>query len=444
MRRRQVLRYLTGTATVALAGCQSASDQKQTDTPSPTATDRRSDTATETPAKREIPTTGPPADGAEAFDEQVPALMREWDIPGASVAVADQGRLSFVRGYGVADRDTGTVVTPGALFRVGSLSKPVTAVATLELAEQGLLSLDDRAFEILSQLVPADGPADDRVMEITVRQLLRHTGGWSVTSLGYDPMFRPVEVAEAMGTEPPASPETVVRYMMDKQLGFDPGNGWEYSNFGYCVLGRVIAEVTGRSYESAVQQRVLGPVGATRMQIGATRRANLLDDEVYYHGTQRVESPYPEVGEVPRPYGATTLRMVDAPGGWVGSTVDLARFVQTLDGRGDMPAVLSSDTIATMTERPDISQWQGTDQFYASGWFVSVGRGAPSLWHNGSLPGSFGFVFHDSDQNRTLAALFNARPQQFQQFNRSAQQTLLRAMQATQNWPDRNLFDEYR
>lgn len=439
--RRKVLAAL-GASVAGLAGC-SASSSATTTTPKTTTPETTTLTPT-TPA--EIPTTGPPLAGVEAFEDAVPLFLRQWNIPGASVAVAKDGRLVFTRGYGLADKQCETPVQPASLFRIGSISKPVTAVATLDLVERGQLALDDSVFEILDQFLPDDGPTDHRLTETTVRQHLRQTAGWDNAEIGFDPMFAPIRVAETEGVEPPASADTTVRFLTDQQLGYDPGTGYKYANIGYCVLGRIIEAVTDTDYESHVCENIFSPLGISRMEIGATRLGGRLEDEVRYYGHETVESPFPREGQVPRPYGAAHLSANDADGGWVGSAIDLLRFVRGVDRRPGTRDVLTAETLDQMTARPNVPKWDGAQQFYGMGWVVIPnGETAPSLWHDGSLPGSYGFLSHSGSDDLTIAALFNSRSpdRQFQTFIVEAQQMLLEALRNVSTWPDRDLFDQF-
>jgi len=416
-----------------------------TPTDTPTATPTQTPTDTPTPTPSGLPATGPDPAGVEAFDDAVPELVTTNGFPGATVAVMERDRLVFARGYGYAGPATDTPVAPGALFRVGSLSKPVTALAVLTLAERGALSLEDRATEILSDLVPDSGLGDERLADVTVRHLVRQTAGFANRSIGFDPIFEPRRVAQSRGEDSPASAEATVTFAFDQSLAFDPGTEFRYANVNYTILGRIVEAVTGTDYEQFVTDNVLSPVGATRMHIGATRESNLHEDEVRYLSRQPVQSPFPDGGEVPRPYGAAVLsKAADAPGGWVGSAVDLLRVVRGVDGLATTPDILSAETRATMTARPDIAQWDGATQYYGMGWFVVPGDD-PSLWHNGSLPGSYGFLYHDGENDRTLAALFNGRwpDAQFRRGNARAQRTLLDAFTSVSAWPDRDLFDQF-
>jgi N-acyl-D-amino-acid deacylase len=447
--RRSVLVSL-GTAIAGFAGCSdattSSTNSGPSDTTAPTettaVTPTRSETETTTPTET-ISKTGQPGD-VEAFDEVLPPFLEEWGIPGATVAVMEREQLVFTRGYGTVGPDSDEPVRPAAPFRIGSLSKPITAVATMDLVEKGKLSLDDRAFEIRSDLLPAEGPADPRVEEITVRQLLAHTAGWDRGTIGFDPVFAPIKVAKAQGTTPPASAETTVEFALNRDLGYDPGTDFQYANFGYCVLGRVIEGVTGEDYESHVRETILEPLGAGDVAIGATRKTNLRAEEVRYLSHTTVESPFPGEGEVPRPYGAGVLgEALDADGGWVGSAPDLLRFVRGIDGLGGVQDVLNAETREQMFARPDVSHWDGADQYYGLGWFVDRSGDGAMLWHNGSLPGSYAFLAHDRTTSRTLLALFNGRSpdQLFDQFNVAAQRTLLRATRNVDTWPTRDRFE---
>ena len=92
-------------------------------------------------------------------------------------------------------------------------------------------------------------------------------GGWD-RDKSFDPMFIPIKIAKTFGTEPPANQEQIIRYMLTQPLDFDPGEREAYSNFGYCVLGRVIEKVSGKPYGKYVQEEVLAPLGIHDMRLG--------------------------------------------------------------------------------------------------------------------------------------------------------------------------------
>ena len=200
-----------------------------------------------------------------------------------------RGKTVFARGYGYADVASGDPVRPESLFRIASISKPVTAVAILQLVEAGKLKLEDKWLNILdySKEIEALGEVFDvRLRDITIGQLLEHRGGWD-RGKSFDAMFQSVRFAKQQGVEPPAAAATVIEAMLSVRLDFDPGERYAYSNLGYCILGRVIEKLSGKGYEEYVRQNVLAPLGATTMRLGATRLAQRAEGEVrYYHPGQ--------------------------------------------------------------------------------------------------------------------------------------------------------------
>src|SRR5215203_4647915 len=237
-------------------------------------------------AQQEIPITGTAVPGMAWYDKVIPDLMRKYKIPGGAIAVVRDGKLIYARGFGYADVENKSPVQPDALFRIASVSKPVTSAAIMKLVEDGKLKLDDRVAPFIAHLTPAPGTTvDPRWEQITIRHLLNHTGGWDrgKPNGGFDPIDRPLIAAAAVGAPAPASSETLIRYMKGMPLDFNPGENHAYSNFGYIILGRVIERVSGMPYAEFVRTRVLQPVGATRTQQGRSRMSGALPDEVKYY-----------------------------------------------------------------------------------------------------------------------------------------------------------------
>jgi len=231
-----------------------------------------------------IPETGKSYKALEPFDRMMHTFIRENEIPGGALAVAKDGRLLYARGFGWADRENKKPVQPHSLFRIASISKPITAVAVLRLVEEGKLKLDDRAFALLPHKphLSKGGKVDARLEQITIRHLLQHRGGWD-RAKSMDAMFQPVRIAHALGKQPPADADDIIRFMRSWPLDFAPGARYAYSNFGYNVLGRIIEEKTGKSYEEYVRSNVLKPLDITAMRIGKTLPAGRAKDEVRYY-----------------------------------------------------------------------------------------------------------------------------------------------------------------
>ncbi len=378
--------------------------------------------------------------GMASYDRLLPELMARWGIEGGAVAVVKDGRLVYARSYGWSDPDAGEAVAPTDLFRVASVSKPVTAAAVLRLVEAGLLDLDQPAFALLSDLEPPAGAAvDPRLAGVTVRQLLLHAGGWDRDAT-FDPMFRAVEAAEALGAPVPASAETVIRYMMGQPLQFTPGARYAYSNLGYAILGRVIERVSGRAYDDFVRDEVLAPLGVARMEIGSSRLAGRLPDEVRYHDGAVAASVFPGEGQVPFPYGGFHLEAMDAHGAWVASTVDLLRFLTGVDGRPSPPDLLDPTTVAAMSARPPQPLWAGSAVYYGLGWLVRPAGSDANWWHDGSLPGTTALLVRNHE-GVSWAALFNRRASGGgTSFAAELDATLWDARAGVTAWPDHDLF----
>ena len=136
--------------------------------------------------------------------------------------------------------------------------RPITCAAVLRLIEQGKLKLDETVLPRL-KLQPLGGElGDSRWNKLTVRHLLNHTGGWRKSESG-DPLFQSLQICASAGIRGPADAKTTVRWMLGRSLDFTPGTDYSYSNFGYCLLGRLIEAITGQSYGDAVQKLVLAP-----------------------------------------------------------------------------------------------------------------------------------------------------------------------------------------
>lgn len=406
--------------------------------------------AVSAPAAEAVPITGAGHPDLASFDELMVSFLREHEIPGAALAVARGGKLVYARGFGYADRERREPVQPEALFRIASLSKPITAAAIFTLIEQGKLRLDDRALPLLGvtpHLAPG-ASVDPRLETITIRQLLQHTAGFD-RDKSFDPMFRSLSIAEALGVPCPAEPLHIIRYMAGRPLDFNPGERGAYSNFGYCVLGRVIEKVSGQPYADYVRARVLAPLGITDMRIGRTLPEGRAPGEVRYYPSETKPRPacVGQIGEpAPMPYGVWYLEAMDAHGGWIASAPGLVRFASHLQPPGN-PALLSVRTAAEMfrqrvftTTAPASGPTSRPAVEYACGWNVRrVGRRF-NAWHTGLLSGTSSILVRRQD-GLTWAVLFNGDADAAGQRPASVIDPLVhRAADAVKRWPEIDLF----
>ena len=178
----------------------------------------------------------------------------------------------------------------------------------------------------------------------------------------------------------------LITWVLDNRpLDNAPGTDWAYSNFGYCVLGRIIEQVSGQDYDDYVRDAVLDPCGITAMQIAGNTLAERADGEVTYD----TGNTPPNLG---LPYEIPVSRM-DAHGGWIGTATDLLRFAVRVDNFGSVPDILDGNTISTMTT-PSAANPVDADPGYAMGWWVND---IDNWWHDGILAGTTSFLVRSSD-----------------------------------------------
>lgn len=314
----------------------------------------------------------------EAIQKMAEAFLKQFGVHGMAVAYGKAGKIAFEQGYGFADAQGKEAVKPEHLFRIASVSKPVTSAAVMMSVEQGLLKLESKVFGPQGLLGEAYGNAlPERLTAITVDHLLTHTGGWSKET-GEDPMFMHPGMKHA---------ELIAWALANQKQTDAPGTKYAYSNFGYCVLGRVLEKVTKLPYEAFVKQQVLARCGITGMKIAGNTLKERQPHEVMYHDAN------PDL-----PYGMNVARM-DAHGGWLATAADLVRFASRLRKTGPQNGLLSEKTIQTMTTDGAVNAG------YARGWAVNK---VPNWWHSGSLPGTSSILVHTAG-GLCWAALVNGR-----------------------------------
>lgn len=242
---------------------------------------------------------------------KVRQYMQSRNTPGLSLAIGLDDRLVYAAGFGVADKESGVPVGPKHRFRVASVSKPITVVAVKRLIQESDLTLGSKVFGPGSVLggqftTPKN---NQKIEDITVDHLLKHEAGFvnkNKDGQSSDPMFAYSGGGGHAG---------LIQWTLENYpLGFDPGTDDSYSNFGYCVLGRVIEAKTGKSYEAYVRDEILKPAGAPGMVIGGNKEADRKRYEVKYYGGGAYSSVKPE--------------RFDSHGGWIATPIDLLRFLR--------------------------------------------------------------------------------------------------------------------
>lgn len=371
-----------------------------------------------------------------AFDTAMINLLNDYDVPGGQLAITYEGRLVYNRGFGLAEVPNQDSVTPQHVFRIASVSKTITGVACVKLHEEGMLDLDAKVFGPSGILNDAQyqNMLDPRDTLITVRMLLHHSGGWN-SSIAGDPMFNAYNIATVMGVPSPPSEEVTIQYILaHKMLNFTPGTQYAYSNFGYCVLGRVIEKVSGMSYVDYVQSKIFNPLNIHDTQLGFNLEENKLTHEVSYYdypGAGTANSIYDNSTQVSWPYGGFNLEFMDAHGGWVSSAESLVKFVCGIDQFSSRPDILDNASLDTLT------QPSPNNPNYALG--IQVNQNG-NWWHNGSLPGTTSEIVRNGNGKLNWAILLNTRDQAGN-INTATDLLVWNVLPSISSWPSHDLFD---
>ena len=367
-----------------------------------------------------------------SFERTINSFMRRWEIAGASVAIAKDGKLIYARGFGLADKEHNVPVEPYSKFRIASVSKLVTAVAIMKLQEEGRLAVSDKVFGpdgLLNDPYFSD-PKDKRVYGITVAHLLSHEGGW--TTRWGDQMFMPLVVSDAMGVKPPVDTKTIVRFALNKNLHFTPGSGRSYSNLGYAILGLVIEKITGMSYGDYCKKEILAPLGIYDMTLAKNLSSGKAPFEVTYYepgDAERKPSIYAFDEMVPASYGGNDIEALGAAGDWLSTAPDLMKLLLAVDGFNTRKDFLSPESISFMTD---------TDNGYAPvGWKTTIGDG--TWWRTGTFPGTSCMMKRQAD-GLAWVVLLNSSAWNGPEISTDINYMMARALYQVKSWPETDLF----
>lgn len=266
------------------------------------------------------------------------------------VLIAQGGSVLLAEGYGLADRERGVRWTPATVATIGSITKQFTGAAVLTLAEQGRLAVTDPITEYFD-----DVPDDKR--GITLHHLLTHASG--------------IVDLDGAGDWDPIGREEFVRRALAQELAFDPGTDYQYSNAGYSLLGAIIEQLTGLSYERFLRRRLLEPAGLYETGYVLPRWGEGRLAQGYRDGERWgtvLERPLGEDG----PYW-----VLRANGGLHTTAYDMLRWGQALlEGRALPKPALETYWTPYQDEG-------GGDSFYGYGWVVLDRDGTRVITHNG-------------------------------------------------------------
>lgn len=331
----------------------------------------------------------------DEFESKISNFMSNFDVPGLQVAITENEKLVYLKSFGFSDLEAETPITDNSLFRIASISKPITAITIMKLSADNQLSYGNKVFGDSGLLSNDFGtpPYSDEILDIDINSALGHRSGW--TNDPYDVMF----------DDPSLSFEDLFTEMIDnRQLQSPPI--YYYSNFGYCVLGRIVEKVTDMTYEAYVIDNILEPMGITNMKIGRNTIEERYPDEVTY---------YPSSTNGFDPYSMNVERM-DAHGGWVASAKDLAKFITHIDRNNSVQDILPSNKL---------------DRLYF---------GYQNWIHTGSLPGTSSVMERYNDAyNYTV--VMNKRSSNYDAILNRIQELIRAELSSRTTWPNENLFD---
>lgn len=297
--------------------------------------------------------------GRKEFDRLIYSFMTKYDLPGVSFAISstEESRILYKQGVGFADLEQMTRVKPSHLFRLGSMSKQMTAISIMKLVDDGLLGLDDQVFGENGILGLEYGPVTERAETVTVRHLLSHTSGWTSSP---DPMFTSSFRGQTLS-------QLITHVLGTNQNA--PG-GFSYYNMGYGMLGRIIEKVTGKDFETYMKE-VLAEAGITDIHVGGDRSQRRSNEVVYY--SQNNYNGY-----------LNDMEVIAAAGGVIASTEELLKLLPYIDGRSNVPDILSKEVRDEMFR----SHIVYGNAFYALGWRGGHRLFPGSHFHGGNLAGT--------------------------------------------------------
>jgi CubicO group peptidase (beta-lactamase class C family) len=322
---------------------------------------------------------------------RVARILNQWPTVGLAVGVIRDGRLAFFEGHGLADIASNTPVTEDTIFRIASVTKTFTAIAVMQLVEQGLVDLDAPANDHLRayKLIPAKAA----FRPATVRHLLTHTAGIREL-LHLSGLLRMRDLGETVKAGKPV-PSLAAFYRGGLRVDAQPGSRFMYTNHGFNTLGQIVEDVSGQSLDHYLREHVFEPLGMTDTDLDRSRldRSRLATGyELRSHGPEAVGD----------------YEVISKGGGSANSTPkDMARYLAALLGGGanEHGSVLEPASLATMFE----PHYQPDPRLPGMGLAFSRANlgGHRAVEHDGILPGFDSQIYIAPDDGVAVMAFAN-------------------------------------
>lgn len=299
------------------------------------------------------------------------SAMEQFAVPGASLAVAKDGKLVYARGFGVANLQTGEAVTPKTLFNLASTTKTVSTLGILTLVDAGKLDLDAPLYDVIGRPRLPNNP-DPRMYQVTIRQLLHHSAGWNDDG-GYRMASQQLRRMAPNQQLPFAEAITV---LLATPLDYTPGTDAKYANGDWNIIKYVVECASGQRY-GEYMRGVLASIGINDMQ--DEHRQYLPGEAARYEGRPPRQL---------RP-GTRAVPLQPGFGNWLASSVDMVMFMTALDG-SRCPSPISDKSYQAMlaplpppmVNRPNGSHYGlGLDSVKstANGFFYTKNGGKPGV-----------------------------------------------------------------
>jgi CubicO group peptidase (beta-lactamase class C family) len=336
---------------------------------------------------RELTIKGKAVPALAAIDAAMTAEMKRSGARAGSIAISRQGKLIYARAFTWAESGY-PISVPETTFRIASMTKPITAVTTMQLIEENKLSLDANVVEQLS----LQGLSDLRWNQITVDELLSHTGGWDRDTAG-DPMSEDAVIATALGLHLPITKYDVKTFMLTQPLQFDPGTSWAYSNFGVNLDGDILETIEHKPYAEIVHKQIFKPLGITRARIGKSLKSR--ENEAAYNTSLLTYSVFSDTPAwCSDPLGALNIENESSNGAWTMAAADYVKFLSSFDAASTVPLLGASARQTMFTSPTAASAAAG----YTHGWGVWSDGVHQFFGHDGALYGlESGGVHRDDD-----------------------------------------------
>jgi N-acyl-D-amino-acid deacylase len=376
------------------------------------------------PSTSNLPITGG-APLLPQFDRIMLSILETNNIPGGALAIAKDGKLVLARGYGFAIKERNVPFSPTTRFCLASVTKAMTGAAAMHLVDEGKLNLDDKLYDVLGR-PEMPNVSDRRVFDITIRQLLHHSGGWKTDFVGYSQ-----EVNNALTKDGAIPAEQLILHVMRTQpLDYDPGSECHYSNFQFAVLKCAIDHAAGQPYEEYVIEHVLKPMGITDMQLEPVK-GTYLQNEAHRYGPKGHSLPG----------GRPTMQLTGGMGSWEASAVDMAKFLTAIDATRTKPFLSNKMYNAMLAPPAPPAPVNKSGSHFGLGWDTAHKDGnGVSFSKNGGVGGVHTLMAHLPDN---VDFVFFLNGTGTKGITARTSRTLKSAIAAVRGWPNVDLFNEY-